>query len=307
MINVGQKEETKRTAVAMAYIKMKPETFKLIKEGRLEKGDVIAPAKLAGIIAAKKTFEVIPFCHPILITWIDIKFTEVPPDTIEITVSVESIGRTGVEMEALVAASTSALTIYDMAKAVDKEMEIGGICLLEKRGGKSGTYFRGKAEQRIPSGARAAVITVSDSASGGARADLSGPALKEELEKEMVIVDHLKVVPDEKDKIISELNALTGKCDFIFLTGGTGIGPRDITPEAVREVIEKEIPGVGELLRKNGQAKTCFSFLSRSLAGVKDNTIIVCLPGSPQGAKDGVRFLFPQVLHTLSMLKGDAH
>lgn len=140
MVNVGAKADTDRTAIARGLVKMQPETFKLIQSGKAAKGDVLTTAQLAGITAAKKTSDLIPLCHPILITNVSIEFTPNKNDsTIGITATVSSTGKTGVEMEALTAVAVTALTIYDMCKAVDRGMKIENIRLVEKSGGKSGT------------------------------------------------------------------------------------------------------------------------------------------------------------------------
>jgi cyclic pyranopterin phosphate synthase len=142
MIDVTQKKETERQAVAKGKVQMKPATLELIRKGELEKGDVLAVAKTAGIIAAKETHCLIPLCHPLQLTHIAVEF-HLPQNGnfIEITASAKGIGRTGFEMEALVAVSVSALTIYDMCKAVDRSMTIGEIHLIRKSGGKSGLYL----------------------------------------------------------------------------------------------------------------------------------------------------------------------
>lgn len=141
MVDVSDKAITDRVAVAEAWIKMLPETFEIITEGRAKKGDVIGVARLAGIMGAKKTAELIPLCHPLPITKVSV---DLEPDAslpgLRITATVKTTGQTGVEMEALTAASTCALTVYDMAKAVDKGMEIGGLRVMLKDGGKSGRY-----------------------------------------------------------------------------------------------------------------------------------------------------------------------
>lgn len=141
MVDVGEKAETTRVAVAEGFVKMKPETLDLIREGNAKKGDVIGTARLAGIMAAKQTSNLIPLCHPLLLTKILVDITEddaLPGLRVQATVKLS--GKTGVEMEALTAVSVACLTIYDMAKAADKGMEIGSIRLLEKTGGKSGHY-----------------------------------------------------------------------------------------------------------------------------------------------------------------------
>ena len=142
MVDVTQKGDTEREAVAKSKVIMKPATLQLIKAGGLEKGDVLSVAKIAGIMAAKQTPHLIPLCHPLLINNIAIEFDLAGDDSVEITARVKSTGKTGVEMEALVAASVSALTIYDMCKSVDRAMTVAEIYLQSKSGGKSGTYRR---------------------------------------------------------------------------------------------------------------------------------------------------------------------
>ncbi|TNE65890.1 MAG: cyclic pyranopterin monophosphate synthase MoaC [Alphaproteobacteria bacterium] len=140
MVDVGQKAVTERLAVAEAYVLMQPETLKLIMADDLPKGDVLAAARLAGIMAAKKTSELIPLCHPLMLTSVKLDIEPAGDDRLRLEARVKLSGQTGVEMEALTAVSVAALTLYDMAKAVDKGMRIDGVRLLRKEGGKSGTY-----------------------------------------------------------------------------------------------------------------------------------------------------------------------
>ena len=146
MVDVGGKSISERVAVARAVVSMQPETLALLEQGGHKKGDVLAVARIAGIQAAKKCSDLIPLCHPLMLTSVDVSF-EADPDTNRITIQARCkvSGQTGVEMEALTAASVAALTIYDMCKAVDKGMEINSIGLLEKRGGKSGHWLREEA------------------------------------------------------------------------------------------------------------------------------------------------------------------
>ena len=145
MVDVTEKKETRRQAIAKGKLQMNPATLELIRKGELEKGDVLAVAKTAGIMAAKETHRLIPLCHPLQLTHIAVDFN-LPENRnfVEITASAKGIGKTGFEMEALVAVSVSALTIYDMCKAVDSSMTIGEICLVRKSGGKSGIYLAGE-------------------------------------------------------------------------------------------------------------------------------------------------------------------
>ncbi|MBE0447357.1 MAG: cyclic pyranopterin monophosphate synthase MoaC [Actinobacteria bacterium] len=142
MVDVSDKEITARTAIARGVVEMRPETMQLIKEGSIEKGDVLAVAQVAGIMGAKKTPELIPMCHPLQITSVDISFMVLSDIELGIIATVKTMDRTGVEMEALTAVSVAALTVYDMCKAVDKDIAITGIELIEKTGGKSGSYSR---------------------------------------------------------------------------------------------------------------------------------------------------------------------
>lgn len=148
MVDVGAKASTERLATAQATVFLQPETLEKIRQGKIAKGDVLAVAQVAGVMGAKKTPDLIPMCHPILLTSVDISFTDTAePDqggrcAITITATAKTTGPTGVEMEAMTAASMAALTIYDMCKAVDRGMSFGDICLLTKSGGKSGLYTR---------------------------------------------------------------------------------------------------------------------------------------------------------------------
>ena len=141
MVDVSEKNETKRVAIAKGSIKMKHETIQMIKDNKMKKGDVLSVAQIGGITGAKKTWDIIPMCHNIFLTGSDIKFT-VLENEIEVEATVSTVGKTGVEMEALTAVSTAMLTIYDMCKAVDKDMVIGNIRVMKKIGGKSGEYNR---------------------------------------------------------------------------------------------------------------------------------------------------------------------
>jgi len=148
MVDVSEKDITERIATASGRVTMAPATLKLIKQGEMKKGDVLSVARLAGIMAAKRTHELIPLCHPLALNKIDVdlKLRSRPP-SVEITSNVKVSGKTGVEMEALTAVSVAALTIYDMCKAVDREMEIGEIKLDFKSGGRSGVFKRGKSKK----------------------------------------------------------------------------------------------------------------------------------------------------------------
>ena len=154
MVDVGGKAQTERVATAQAKIYLQPETLEKIQRGKIAKGDVLAVAQVAGVMGAKRTPDLIPMCHPLLLTSVDIMFKEEPqPDregrcSITVTATAKTSGQTGVEMEAMTAVSVAALTIYDMCKAIDRGMSFGDVWLLSKSGGKSGTYDRENASPR---------------------------------------------------------------------------------------------------------------------------------------------------------------
>ena len=143
MVDVGDKAVTRRTATARGTVVMEPQTLEMIEKGQAKKGDVLAVAQLAGIMAAKKTPDLIPLCHPLMLSKVTVDLTPAPPDRIEIEATVSLAGQTGVEMEALTAVSVAALTVYDMVKAVDRGMRIEDTRLTHKAGGKSGEFNAG--------------------------------------------------------------------------------------------------------------------------------------------------------------------
>lgn len=300
MRSITDKVETLRKAAAQSSIVMKTETLERVKANDLPKKDVLAIARAAGVLAAKKTSDLIPYCHPIPLDLVEIDF-EIQPDRIVITAAVESIAKTGVEMEALTGASVAALTLYDMLKPVDPELEIVSTKLLSKKGGKS------SFKEWIPQGFRAAVIVTSDGTFQGKREDKSGKIIKERLE-EYGIVSSYTVLPDDKALIRSKLEEYCAQgINLILTTGGTGLGPRDVTVEATREVVDREIPGIMEAARAYGQRRTPYAMLSRGLTGQKDKTIILTLPGSSKGVEESLDAVFPAVLHAYGMLGGLGH
>jgi molybdenum cofactor synthesis domain-containing protein len=215
---------------------------------------------------------------------------------------VKAIWKTGVEMEALTAASAAALTLYDMLKAIDNEMEIVDVTLLEKKGGKSGMKESGE-------GLRAAVLVLSDSVSKGKKEDRSGKVLAERLKEFKFQVLSVKILPDDRTVIEKELQKLADqeKVDMILTTGGTGIGPRDVTPEATLAVIDKRIQGVEESLRNFGQDRIPTAMFTRGIVGLRGKTLIINLPGSVSGVEDGMNALFPAIIHGFRMMKGEGH
>jgi len=302
MFDVGHKSDTYRTAKAQAILKVKPETITLIKEGKSPKGNIFETAKVAATQAAKKTSDLLPYCHPIPIDniSIDVSLTD---NSIEIVAETETVWKTGIEMESLTAVSIAALSIYDMLKPVDDSMVIESIKLIEKKGGKSN--FQQKFDKKL----KAVILVTSDSVSSGEKSDQSGKIIAERLQKLGIDVVDTKIIPDEVNQIESSLKQFCDeqKIDLVLTCGGTGVSSRDVTPEATIKVLEKQVTGVAEMLRNYGQRRIPFSMLSRGLAGIRGNSVIVNLPGSTGAVADAMDSLFPGILHIFKMLENEEH
>lgn len=300
MKRVTSKPTTLRRAVAKARIKASLEAIARLEANDLPKKDALAVARVAATAAAKKTSDLIPYCHPIPIDAVEVTF-EVAGERVEVTASVEAIWKTGVEMEALTAASVAALTLYDMLKPIEKNLVIERVELEEKIGGKS------DFQRRVPKGFRAAVIVVSDGTHEGTREDKSGRIIRERLES-FGVESSYEVLPDEENRVVEALRRhIEAGTDLVLTTGGTGLGPRDVTVEAARRVIETEVPGVMEAARSHGQARTPYAMLSRGVAGVCRKTMVVTLPGSSRGVEESMDAIFPAVLHAFAMMQGRGH
>ena len=207
---------------------------------------------------------------------------------------------TGVEMEALTAVSVTALTIYDMCKAVDKTMSIGEINVIEKVGGKSdhATEYRPQV----------GIITISDSVSSRKNEDRSGPLLISGFSDSGCSVKHKKVLPDGSDELTTTIqNWIREGAELIITTGGTGLGPRDLTIEMLEGIFDSKLPGVEQALHAYGRGKVKTAMLSRLTAGVVSGAIVICLPGSMGAVKDALNVLVPTIFHSFHMMKGEKH
>lgn len=301
MFFTDNKIATLRTAIAECVITMGADTLERVKDKTTPKGDVLELARTAGVLAAKKTPELIPYCHPLPLDGVKVDFAFLD-NGIRVTTLVKTIWKTGVEMEALTAATIAALTIYDMLKPIDKNLEIVSTKLVKKSGGKS------DFKENIPKNMKAAVVVTSDGTSKGTREDRSGKIILERLKSLGLTNTEYVILPDDRQKIQSELLRLIAAGSLLIITtGGTGLGPRDVTVEATRGVIDREIPGIAEAMRSFGQQRTPYAMLSRGLAGIRDKTIIINLPGSSRGTEESLDALFPAVFHSYKMLAGGGH
>ena len=302
MVDITHKSNTLRIAIAQASVRVsKQATIDAIINKKVPKGDVFEMAKVAGLFGVKKTSDLIPDCHPLPIEYTKISY-EIEGLTILVTIEVKTIYKTGVEVEAMHGASLVALTMYDMLKPIDKGIEINNIKLLKKRGGKSD--YKGK----YPKGLRAGVVVCSDSISEGKKQDKAGKAIISKLEACDVGIASYEIIPDEVDLIQNQVHELQKQgVDLIIFTGGTGLSPRDVTPEAVLPLLDREIPGIMEAVRRYGQDRTPYAMLSRSVAGTKGKSLILTLPGSTKGASESMDALFPALLHIFGIMKGMQH
>jgi cyclic pyranopterin phosphate synthase len=302
VLDISRKTETLRIATARATVQMAAGTVAHIRNGTVPKGDPLAVARLAAIQAAKNTPQLIPYCHPVPLDFVGVEF-ELGEDRVAITVTAKAVAKTGVEMEALTGAAAAALTVYDMLKMLDDSLLIGEVALVSKKGGKSD--FRDAFGRPL----RAAVVVVSDSIAAGKKEDRSGRIMAERLEAEGVEVADHRVIPDDAALIQETVQRYCdeAKLDLVLTTGGTGLGPRDTTPEALTGIIEREAPGIAEAMRAYGQRRTPRAMLSRGRAGVRGKTLIVALPGSRGGVTESLDALLPGLFHALHMMWGEGH
>ncbi len=320
MIDVGRKRPTRRRAIAAGTIFVGSEAFIRIRDKTLPKGDVLALAEAAGIIGAKKTPDMIPMCHTLPLDQVSIHCAlDEAEQSVTVYCQAVAFAKTGVEMEALAGANAALLTIWDLTKGTEPGLRMEDIRLLVKEGGKSGLWIHPDGipdwlatqlpSQKPMEGLSAALIVMSDRASSGEYEDKSGPLLREMLEREGAKILDLSVIPDDKDAITEALQKICSKSrpDLVFTSGGTGLGERDVTPEALAEICDRTVPGFGELLRRDGSNFTDLSWLSRACAGMIGQTLVITLPGSPKAVREGLESLLPVLPHAIKMIRGEGH
>ncbi len=327
MIDVSEKRATRRIAVAEGRIQLDDIAFEAVKEHRLPKGNVLALAEVAGVLAAKNASSAIPLCHPLALDYVNVSF-ELNQRTCSIAVLCEvgATAKTGVEMEALAGVQGALLSVYDLVKGVCPALTISDVRLIVKRGGKRGLWVHpdcseaghakligrivGDSEPVSLAGFRAAVLTISDRVFEKAMPDGSGDLLITFLQSSGALLVDQSVVPDEEEHIAQAVERFAHEqaVDLVITTGGTGLSPRDVTPEAVEKVCDRRVPGFGELLRSQGLIYTKFASLSRSVSGLCGRTLVISLPGSKKAVQEGLNALGPILPHALCIAKnGGGH
>ncbi len=319
MVDVGDKQATRRIARARARVRMSSTAAAAVRDGSGPKGEVLAVARLAGVQAAKQTAHLIPLAHPLPLSFLDVRASvDAERGVVELLAEARTTAETGVEMEAMTAASVAALTVYDMVKGLERGIEIEQVVLLEKRGGRSDYRREGEegethaahgadeGERVRATGGGAVLVTISTSKAAGEGADESGPELERVARDLGLEVLASELVADDREAIEELLrrHSENPACTLILTSGGTGVAPGDLTPEATAAVIEREIEGLGEAMRLASRPYTDNWMLSRGIAGVRAGTLIVNLPGRPASIGQIATELHEPLVHALRLIAG---
>lgn len=298
MKDITHKPDSLRSARATATLHMPAFCVALLRDRKVEKGDALEIARAAGYLAAKKTWELLPLCHPLPLQNIDIEY-QLGEASVTIEAEVSLVGATGVEMEALTAASITALTLYDMLKPhAGTELHISDTRLLSKTGGKS--HFR----RQIAGSMQAAILVVSPEIAAGKKPDRAGEFLAARLtEAGLSLHEHEVITADSQAVRDHVQNWAEEGVELIVTLGGTGISPDDVTIDALRPLITREMPGIMEAARSHGQRRTPYALMSAGIAGLVQQSLLITFPGSQRGAEETLDALLPGLVHALEVIR----
>jgi molybdenum cofactor biosynthesis protein MoaC len=325
MIDIANKAATHRVAIAEGSIYVGDSAFDLIAQRKLPKGDVLILAEMAGIQGAKMTPQLIPLCHPLNLDQVQISTAlDQKKSIIKVYCRVSAHAKTGVEMEALAGVNAALLCIYDLTKMVEPALTIKDIRLLVKQGGKHGLWLHpngvpDEIKHLMPvvaknpeyNGVKVTIVKTSDRASQGQYRDtdelISG--VEKKLTDLGMQVIATKILPNEPEQIQQYLTAHIEEHapHLVFTLGGTGLSARDTTPDSIAQICDRQIPGLSELLRSEGSKYTEHAWLSRSIVGMKNNSLIITLPGKPKAAIEGITILQLVLSHAIKSIIGKAH
>lgn len=342
MVDVGAKPVTARRAVAAAVVSMAPGTAELVARGDLPKGDVLGTARLAGIMAAKRVPELVPLAHSLPLTKVDVRTAvDVAAGEVRIESEVRTVGKTGIEIEAMTSALIAAINVYDMVKGVERGVEIGTVRLVHKSGGRTGDFdaptpWGGPLEGGSVAGADAAqaqaggsvtgataappprdaprpvdppirvgLLTVSSSRAAGPADDPGSVALRALAEALGAQIAGADRVADDRTAIAARIASFADddRVDVVLTAGGTGMTVDDVTPEATLDVCDRQVPGIAEALRQASQQHTHAWPLSRGVAAARGRTLVVNLPGTPKAAAEAEPVLAPVLDHVVRLLR----
>lgn len=320
MIDVGRKRPTRRYAVATGTIYLGRKSFAGLKEKTLPKGDALPMAEIAGVMAAKNTANVLPMCHPLPLEQVVLSSRfDNKSRSLQVFAEVLAFAKTGVEMEALNAVQAALLTVWDLAKGTDADLEIGGVRLLAKTGGKTGVWVHPEGvpewvKSRLPpeaplKGKTAAVMVMSDRASAKIYRDETGPVIEDMLAEAGAEVCCRALVPDDPHTIAEKIKSICAerRPRLLIAAGGTGPGPRDSTPEVLAEVCERMLEGLGEFLRAQSLYYTDTAWLSRMTAGMCGATLVVAFPGSPKAVRECWDMIAPFIGDAIDKIEKQGH
>ncbi len=298
MVDITHKRNTLRYAKARAIVTTSAKAISLVQKNQIPKGDIKEMSKAAALLGIKQTPALLPDCHPIPVEYAAVSHS-IEGEQILIDVEVKTVYKTGVEVEAMHGASVAALTIYDMLKPVEPATFIGEIKLLEKTGGKTDFNF--------PEEITASVIRLGTMVANGTKEDKVEAIVKDKLLRQEITLIDYTIVPDEAGSIGKAVSESLDRAELIIVVGGTGPSTTDVTTGALRPMLTKELPGIGEMIRSYGQDRSLLAYLSSSFGGFIGSNVVVAIPSGEQGVRESLDAIFPQIKQMFKTVRRKAN